>query len=225
MLEASCCACFAINAKTNKPIGPLQDGAVIDLAQTPYINIAAKPGVGITESVRFGVNETGSYAVESILPFALAADYKGRYYPWQVAPGTYTITATPYSQNSAVGKPGYPISLTIKIINTGAQAPAIAQQAVAAPKLINPTGLFVSAYPNPAVSESHVRYRVAKTTNVSITLVDQKGNTVRQVYRGSAAGGVEHRMVLPLTRLAAGIYFIKLATATGATETHKIVKQ
>jgi hypothetical protein len=147
------------------------------------------------------------------------------YYPWQVTPGTYTITATPYSQNYAAGKPGHPVSVTIKIIRTGAQAPAIAQSEMAVPKAIINNALSISAYPNPAATDTYVQYQVAKTTTVSITLVDLKGNTVSQVYRGSAAGGVTHRLALPLTKLAAGIYFIKLTTADGAIETHKIIKQ
>jgi uncharacterized delta-60 repeat protein len=213
-----------INAKTNKPIGPVRDGMVIDLAKTPYINIRANAGVGITESVRFGVNETISYSVESVLPFALAADNKGEYYSWQVTPGTYTITATPYSQNSAVGKPGHPVTLTIKIIHTGVQAPAIVQSQMKMPKTSLSAGLSISAYPNPATVEASVQYQVAKTTTVSIILVDLKGSTMKQVYRGHAVGGVDNRIILPLGRLLPGVYFIKLSTAGGETATHKIVK-
>jgi hypothetical protein len=167
-----------MNAETNKPIGPLQDGAVIDLDKTPYINIRANTGVGVTESVRFSVNDS-SYRVENILPFALAADYKGRYYPWQVTPGTYTVTATPYSQNGAVGKAGYPLTVTIQIINSNAKPAAIAQSQMEVPKASLSTGVSLSAYPNPATIDTYVQYKVAKTAAVSITLVDQKGTTVR----------------------------------------------
>jgi hypothetical protein len=45
------------------------------------------------------------------------------------------------------------------------------------------------------------------------------------VYRGTAAGGIEHKLSLPLTRLAPGVYFIKFTTTKGETVTQKIVKQ
>lgn len=216
-----------MNAKTNKPIGPLQDGAVIDLAQTPNISIRANAGVGLTESVRFGVNENSSYAVESILPFAIAGDNWGRYYPWRVTPGTYTITATPYSKNHAAGKPGYPLTVTIKVINTGAKGAAIVQKETALnlPKAAVGTSLSVSAYPNPATTHTYVQYQVAKTTTVFINLVDQKGSTIQQVFRGNSVAGIENRVALPLTRLAPGVYFVKLTTLEGETATCKIVKQ
>lgn len=105
-----------VNSTTNQDIGPLTDSQVIDLTLTPAINVRANPGTGNVGSVRFALNNTDNYKVESLAPFTIAGDdMKGDYYNWNIAPGLYTIKATPYSGSKLAGIAGTPISVTITI--------------------------------------------------------------------------------------------------------------
>lgn len=105
-----------VNALTNQDVGTLVNGQVIDLAITPEINVRANPAGGKVSSVRFGLNNTPNYKTENLAPFAIAGDdQKGDYYNWNITPGTYTISATPYAASNASGTAGGTISITITI--------------------------------------------------------------------------------------------------------------
>jgi uncharacterized delta-60 repeat protein len=212
-----------VNAQTNKDLGPLADGQVIDLAVTPFINIRVNTGTGITQSVRFGVNGNAAYELQNSLPFAIASDNKGDYLAWRVSTGTYAITATPYSQNGAKGAAGQPLSITIHIINTQKENTSIAQSN--REQIHTGTLLYLHAFPNPASTTAYIEYGTARNTNATILLTDASGRIVQQVFSGQVWGGITNRKELSISGLAPGIYFCQLITRKGERSSVKLVKQ
>lgn len=103
-----------IDTSTNQEVKTLAQGDQINLADTPKFTIRAQSS-GDTNSVRFqtqGIDHT-----ESSAPYSMTGNVLHTYNSWDVSPGTYQITVTPYSRNNAQGEVGTPIALTFQVIN------------------------------------------------------------------------------------------------------------
>jgi hypothetical protein len=107
-----------IDAQTQKPIKGYakiskNDTIAISKLPTDKINIRAnvsgKPG-----SVRFVVPEQKVNRVESKAPYSLAGDIYGRFLKWTVKPGTYTLTAVPYTSRAGRGARGEYLQVKVK---------------------------------------------------------------------------------------------------------------
>lgn len=216
-----------INAARNTVISTLSDGAVIDLAKTPHINIRAEQGTGVAESIRFGMNDQEAYSMESSVPFAIGVDSSGDYADWKVSPGTYTITATPYSENNGMGSVGTSMRITITLINSSEEKRSgIVQRAAGLHKgLVAGRRLSLEVLPNPVEETGWVQFSVPQPTTVSLFLTDGAGRSLQQVFGGRVQGGMLHRRTVSTQGLPPGLYFCRLVTGDGKTVTSKLVKQ
>lgn len=213
-----------VRSDINSFAGWLQDGSIIDLAQTPAINIKVSRGIGYTESVRFGLNNNTQYNTENRPPFALASDQQGDYHNWEVTPGNYTITATPYGFNDAQGKAGTPLVLHITVVHTKPQA--VPTSITAKPADKEPEKMVpVWVAPNPAQTFVQIHYRLAAGTTGSIRLFNQNGALVQEVYRGWLEGKTPQTLRVQTAALPAGTYYVQLIPATGGVQTTRFVKQ
>ncbi|MEM7512224.1 MAG: PQQ-dependent sugar dehydrogenase, partial [Bacteroidota bacterium] len=109
-----------VNSDTDEIIGEVPNGGVINMyGRNHNINIVAvvdncPETVG---SVRFLLNgPTTLNRGESAAPYVLAGDNGGDYKPWSYQLGSYTLVATPYSEKSAKGTVGTPISVSFDIV-------------------------------------------------------------------------------------------------------------
>ena len=95
-----------INADTNQPIGPLKDGAVLDLAKLPTrsLNVRADTRPATVGRVRFDLDGGKKTQTEGTAPYALAGDRNGNYTAWTPGPGAHTLTATAYAADGTEGK-------------------------------------------------------------------------------------------------------------------------
>ncbi len=104
-------ALMLIDASSNNDLSPIVDGDTIDKSVLPMFSVRADvcsdPDV---ESVEF-VLGTNSIRTENVAPYSVNGDNGGNYSPWNLAPGFYTLTATPYSGNNTSGTVG--VSKTI----------------------------------------------------------------------------------------------------------------
>jgi lysophospholipase L1-like esterase len=93
-----------IDAVTNQPIGALADGTIIDLSSAAKkISVRADVIGGATVgSVQWLLNGQ-VFRTESSQPFAVANDSGGKFLPWNIAPGQYTLTVIPWSGAGATG--------------------------------------------------------------------------------------------------------------------------
>jgi hypothetical protein len=110
-----------INADTDQDIGPLSNGATLNLATLPTtrLNVRANTNPATVGSVRFGYDGATSVSVESSAPYAFMGDTGGDYAPWTPSTGTHTLTATPYPGAGATGTPGASLSITFTVSGGG----------------------------------------------------------------------------------------------------------
>ncbi len=81
---------------------------------------------------------------------------------------------------------------------------------------------FAGNYPNPAVNYTNVVFEVANTTNVTITVTDMAGRTIKTVKNENLAAG-KHSVRLETSDLAAGEYVYMVNTTEGGGIASKIV--
>ena len=91
------------------PTGYAQSGtAGVDLYNPPVVG-----------SVRFAYDATADFMTQSGVPYALGGDAAGDdYLPWTPAPGSHTLTATPFSAASGTGTAGSPLTVAFTVVNT-----------------------------------------------------------------------------------------------------------
>lgn len=101
-----------VNADTDRVVGPLANGAVINFAElgTRNLNVIANAD-STTSSVRFGYDARDNYVTDKAAPFTIAPYNKGDYSPWTPAVGAHTLRATPYAAKTA--STTYAISFTV----------------------------------------------------------------------------------------------------------------
>jgi hypothetical protein len=120
-----------INANPDKNgqilVDKITNGSVINLSNFPAnqaFNLEAVTS-GSVGSVRFGYNNIASFRTESESPYAMCGDIKGIYNSCsELAIGSHTVTATPWSGERATGTSGKSASVSFTIVtNTPAPVP------------------------------------------------------------------------------------------------------
>ncbi|MEQ8673736.1 MAG: malectin domain-containing carbohydrate-binding protein [Aggregatilineales bacterium] len=108
-----------INADTDTDIRSLLTSGTdtIDISANG-ISIRANTSPATVGSVRFALNGNANYRTENGVPYAIYNNEPGAYQPWVVAPGNYTLTATPYSGSNGSGTAGTPLTVNFDIVNT-----------------------------------------------------------------------------------------------------------
>jgi gliding motility-associated-like protein len=106
-----------LNGERNNVIAkhnPIKDQDTIDLASLPtrILNIRANTSNNDVGSIIFGLNGQSRYSVDESSPFYLINGSSS----WMPQPGTYTLTATPYSKNNTIGA-GVPLTITFYIVD------------------------------------------------------------------------------------------------------------
>lgn len=69
----------------------------------------------------------------------------------------------------------------------------------------------ISVYPNPLTSNSTIRYQLAESAEVTISLLDVLGKEIILYQNANVAAG-KHEIAFSSSALASGIYFIKMRT-------------
>ncbi|HEX8912920.1 MAG TPA: PQQ-dependent sugar dehydrogenase [Humisphaera sp.] len=121
---AAVTAISIINADTEKVTGTLNSGATINLNLTPRINLRAET-TGTVGSVVFTLNGV-RYRTENFAPYSIAGENGVDYQPWNVAPGSYTLTVTPFGGKDGTGTAGTAKTVTFTVTKTGTVAQGLA---------------------------------------------------------------------------------------------------
>lgn len=198
-----------VNAASNADNGALNYGDVVDLAQGTVnvrADLCAGSGVG---SMRFRLNGR-EYRIENDAPYAIAGDSpKGNYNEWHVYPGTYVITAIPYSGSNGSGTAGVSRSIRVTFINSGAAKNDVAEN-------MNPTiegsEMMMSAFPNPFNDQLTFEFSVPGDAQVTIELYNLSGERMATVFEGKVIGGEINRQVFHAGDLAGGVYLYRMKT-------------
>ncbi|WPP49569.1 S8 family serine peptidase [Catalinimonas niigatensis] len=114
--ELEVLALVLVESDSDEDLIDLTDGLVVPLDVFPNINIRAEVNSMSVGSVEFRVNGE-VYEVDNQAPFSLGDDENGDYAPLDLPPGEYTISATPFSNQGALGTIGIPLSVDIILEN------------------------------------------------------------------------------------------------------------
>ena len=114
-----------INADTDRPIGELSDGAVLNFSElgTNNLSVVANTNPATVGSVRFSLDARENYQTESNAPYAIAGDEAGPdYNPWTPAVGEHVLTVTPYSEAGGQGEAGTALTVRFSVADASVDA-------------------------------------------------------------------------------------------------------
>ncbi len=117
------------DADADQPIGPLVDGAVLDLADFPLgtnFNIEATVGSVPVGSVVFDFNGDPNFRTESKAPFALGGDSNGNFRALDLPLGVNTLNATPFTLSGGNGESGLANAISFEVIRSEANPISLA---------------------------------------------------------------------------------------------------
>jgi hypothetical protein len=98
-------------------IRKLVNGDVIYLSNIGSFSIRADIcNNGIVGSVAFNLNGN-MVQMENSAPYSISGDNNGAFYPWNVGPGSYSLTAIPFSGIGGSGNPGIAESVSFQIFS------------------------------------------------------------------------------------------------------------
>ncbi|WP_247235536.1 leucine-rich repeat domain-containing protein [Telluribacter sp. SYSU D00476] len=112
-----------INADNEQPIRELVPDDVLDLYSLPTrnLNIRANTSPSPVGSVKFVLSGKQSrIQTETGFPYALFGDDSGNYRNWTPAAGSYSLIGTPYTEGSAKGTAGTPLTISFTVVEQAA---------------------------------------------------------------------------------------------------------
>ncbi len=199
-----------VDATLNTDIGPLADGAVIDLSATGPINVRANVFCGEhIESVKFGLNANSSFRIENIAPYALAGDNNSNYYNWNVQPGVYTITAAPYSGNNASGTSGTPLSITVTLIESALK---MSGEGSLNSKESAEDEISLRAYPNPFKDRLAIEFSLPEDSKARVDVFNAAGQKIATLFEGDVKAAEMQKIKFIPGTISGGMIIYRLQT-------------
>lgn len=193
-----------VNATTNMPIGSIQDGDVLDLADFPEsgLSVIAETNMDGIGSVIFGFNGVSSFRVENVAPYALAGDSRGNYYAANFPLGINTITATAYTGRRGSGTIAAEITINFEVIDSPV-----------------PTATAVGRIsPNPVLEVAQFSMEDSGKQVLKGVIVNLSGQVVSPSFDVDIND--QGNGFMDVSTLSQGIYILRLTDASG-----KVVSQ
>lgn len=135
-----------VNADTDEDIQQLNEADIIAIDENTNINIRYNP-LETPGSVVFKVDDVAT-RTETAPPYSLAGDVNGDYAPWQQAnPGTYKLTAIPYSEAGGNGTAGEALIINFTIEGESGTEDCLASGTILREYWDGISGNYVSAIP------------------------------------------------------------------------------
>jgi hypothetical protein len=219
------------SGNTGTHIGQLYNSAGSLLAQATFVNETASgwqqvdfaTPVAITANTTYIISYHSSAGFYSVNDFGFNASVTngpltGLQNGLDGTNGVYLYTNTPAFPTSNYRSSNYFVDV---VLNTSNAAPATAlrldigsQKAGQLLEAQQQEGMEV--YPNPSSGKVTVRFVLAKGGAYSLGLYDAKGKLVVVLRQGQAKAGELNAIEVDGTRLAKGLYLVRLQTSTGA---------
>ena len=187
------------NADTDQLIGPLENGAIVDIGEigTANLNIVAHTSPSVVGSVRFGLNANENFRLENVSPYALAGDNsRGDFYGYLFESGSYSLRATPYSLGFGHGGTGIDHLISFEVVNNSYRKSAVG--------IINNLRII----PNPTSGKVLLEMKEAMEGKVSIEVLSMWGERVFTRELENRNIGWTQR--LDLRSLPSGVYLVKV---------------
>jgi hypothetical protein len=207
-----------INTQSEQPIRPLHDGDEINLADLPTkkLNIRADTDPATVGSVRFELSGKQTRTqVENEVPYALFGDIRGDYEKWYPAPGSYTLTATPYTERDAKGEAGTPLTIHFTVVRKQAAtiAARLEQEPQAARAELAPRPTL---YPNPN-TDGRLQVQLAGQVQgrVRYSLLSSVGRELAEGTVNLANAGNLLEFDFSRQLRSTGLYYLRIEEANG----------
>jgi hypothetical protein len=132
-----------VDASTDRDIGPLTDGTIIDVSVLPSINVRADWTSRLfpAGSVMFSYNGE-PFSTEKNPPFVFNGHNASDYFSWKPYLGVHTITAAPFIDKLSIFPAGKSTLVTFSVVDNGFGNFTVANVS-SAPKTYGVTGLFL----------------------------------------------------------------------------------
>ncbi|MEM7514749.1 MAG: T9SS type A sorting domain-containing protein, partial [Bacteroidota bacterium] len=130
-------------------------------------------------------------------------DSNGDYSNQNFVPGSYTLTATPYTENSATGDAGTPLTINFTVSNG-----PVAQQSEFGDPSLNP-GFELSVFPVPASNELFIDMKFFEQGQYQADMFDVAGRAVisqKLIYDDMT--GKQYQV--NTQNLAVGVYMLRI---------------
>ncbi|MDX2302388.1 MAG: DUF5060 domain-containing protein [Microscillaceae bacterium] len=214
MAEAQVVSSFTlVNADTDKDIGPLSQGSIINLAILPTsnLNIRVNTSPSTVGSVTFNLNNGSITRVESAAPYALAGDDNGNYRPWSPALGAYTLKAKAFSLAGAKGTSGAEITLNFTVVRETTMSLSPPSNLVA--NALNANSIQLTWVDNANNEDNYILETASSAGGAFSQLVSLGVNTTQYTHTGLNPGqSVWYRVKVSKATLSSS--YSNTATAT-----------
>jgi len=185
-------------------IGPLTSGMTIYLATIGNFSIRANicPGSTVVKSVKFVLNGA-TVKTENYPPYAINGDSPtGSYIKWNVSPGNYTLTATPYSGANGSGTAGIGYTVNFTVSSSSAPKTDLTYNSSSVPNEL-------LIYPNPGIGLFTIQMKKdTEASDLSIRIFNQRGQEVYSEISRQDDPIIQKQLSL---KQPPGIYFVRLA--------------
>lgn len=213
-------------------ISSLAEGDVINIGDLPFtnVNIVANTSISSVRSVKFSLNGITA-RIDNRAPYAISGTANGYEIPWNIMPGSYTLTATPYMKYYAWGPAGTPLTVHFSMTN---ESLSIANARIASENIaVNEKESLgknadirkhVIVYPNPVDNEVHVILGDLVDGNFAVKIMGTNGQ-ILYYFKGNATYTPEHFIQLNQLGLTSGVYYLEVTDRNGYRETKKLMKR
>lgn len=202
-----------INADTEQEIKRLSEGETLDLASLPTrnlnirANIQSEP-VGSIKLVLSG--RQSRTQVDNAAPYALFGDKSSNFNAWTPTVGSYSLTATAYTQSGAAGTAGSPLTITFRVVNQTPQAKISSES--------NSEEAELKVYPNPFRDAFTLERAGKNPAAVPVVLYDAAG---RKVWEAKAVESGQ--LIRPGSSLSPGVYLLQVGEGA-ETQRQKLLR-
>jgi hypothetical protein len=142
-----------------------------------------------------------------------------------LCPGTYTVTVT--DANGCTSEKTFTVDRSQDNKDSRSRM-SNKDQLINGNEFENASGLIsgissLSAYPNPANSQTTVNYILNNSAQARVVLTDLSGKELVQVYEGFVEGGVSQQNLVDLSILRSGVYMIVISSSANERLLERIV--
>lgn len=224
--SATVTAFEVVNTWGNK-LMDLTEGSVIDIRQSAfcYFTIVANTTGAGASSVRFELNGK-HFHTDNLAPYSMTGDLFGYFLPWLTKPGTYTLTATPYSSLFGLGVPGEPVTVTFHVVRGNANAAARNgnEKSPAIEEEEESSRASFTIYPVPVNDALYIQASDALKGEVELVIHNTQGQVVYQVRTTT-----NRLKDVPISTngigMSKGVYYLQVIDAQRQRQIRKFIKE
>lgn len=226
IINSAAITAFDIVDANGDSLKTLQPGDTINTADPAYegFNIVARTNISTVSSVKVVLKKVNGIQVNRIdedAPFTVGGINNGPDQPLSIAPGSYTLTVTPFMQDNAFGAAGFSAAVQFRVIHLPLSNARKSQGDKTESDNENTTRLAL--YPNPAKDKLHVQYQDNVEQPCELKVISVNGQALHTVS-GTSSTFNDYLVDLDRLQLSSGVYVIQLYSTNGKMIVRRFMK-